>query len=104
VLAHVSRNERSPGLAIVLATGVLGGFTAFATVSPEVASLWERGRTLAAAAYVAASLLIGVDALFVGMWAIRCSASDWVPDTLAGALGCRKLPAECAPAADRSDS
>jgi CrcB protein len=60
-----------PGWRLFIATGVLGGFTTFSTFSLEVALLWERGRMLAMAAYVAASLVIGVGALFVGMWSIR---------------------------------
>jgi fluoride exporter len=60
-----------PGWRLFLATGILGGFTTFSTFSLEVALLWERGRVLAMGAYVAASLVIGVGALFVGMWSIR---------------------------------
>lgn len=54
-----------------LATGVLGGFTTFSAFSLDVAVLWERGAAGLAAAYVAASVILSIAALFAGLWLVR---------------------------------
>lgn len=48
-------------------TGLLGGFTTFSAFSLEAVSLWERAPWLGAA-YVAASVGLGVAAFGVGWW------------------------------------
>lgn len=53
------------------ATGVLGGFTTFSAFSLDFATLVERGQTMPAMAYVAASVVMSIAALFAGMWAGR---------------------------------
>lgn len=58
----------SAELRLFVATGILGGFTTFSAFSLDVAVLYERGAVAQAALYVAASLLVAVTALFVGMW------------------------------------
>lgn len=58
-------------LRLFLTTGVIGGFTTFSTFSLESVLLWERGQPLAAVAYVAASNLLSIGALFGGFWMIR---------------------------------
>ncbi|SEA76380.1 fluoride efflux transporter CrcB [Rubrimonas cliftonensis] len=67
--------ERLPGAfprwSAFLLTGVLGGFTTFSAFSLEVALMLERGEALRAGAYVAASVALGVGALFVGFLAAR---------------------------------
>jgi len=52
-------------------TGVLGGFTTFSAFSLDTVSLWHRGDTLAAGAYVAASVTLSLAALLAGMAAAR---------------------------------
>ncbi len=52
---------------LFVAVGVLGGFTTFSSFSADVAVLWERGATLASAAYVLASVALSVAAVFVGL-------------------------------------
>lgn len=54
-----------------LATGVLGGFTTFSAFSLDVVVLWERGETGLAAAYVVASVILSIAALFAGLWLAR---------------------------------
>lgn len=58
-------------LRLFLTTGIIGGFTTFSTFSLESVLLWERGQPLAAVAYVAASNLLSIGALFGGFWMIR---------------------------------
>ncbi|WP_227874276.1 fluoride efflux transporter CrcB [Tumebacillus algifaecis] len=49
-----------------LGTGVLGAFTTFSTFGVEAVTLWERGRTGLAIAYVLASACIGIGAAGLG--------------------------------------
>lgn len=58
-------------LRLLVATGVLGGFTTFSSFSLEVAVLWERGMASAALAYVLASVFGSICALFAGLWLVR---------------------------------
>jgi CrcB protein len=54
-------------LAPFLMTGVLGGFTTFSAFSLDAISLWERGATGPALAYVIGSVLVSLAALLAGM-------------------------------------
>jgi fluoride exporter len=54
-------------LRLFIATGVLGGFTTFSTFSLETVLLYERGQVGLAVAYVAASVGVGIAALFLAM-------------------------------------
>lgn len=56
---------------LFLTTGIAGGFTTFSTFSLETALLWERGQPLAAVAYVAASIVLSIGALFGGLYLVR---------------------------------
>ncbi len=49
-----------------LLTGVLGGFTTFSAFSLDAVTLWDRGQTLTAAGYVAASVGLSIFALALG--------------------------------------
>ena len=53
-----------------LAVGLLGAFTTFSTFSTEALVLLREGRLLAAAAYIAASVILGVAAAAVGYYAV----------------------------------
>jgi CrcB protein len=61
------RGQGTQSLHLFLATGILGGFTTFSAFSLETALLWERGRILACASYVAASVLLSVAMVFAGL-------------------------------------
>lgn len=63
--------EGGQNLRLFLATGVLGGFTTFSAFSLEVTEMIEQGALAKAASYAGASLLVGVAALFVGLWIAR---------------------------------
>src|SRR5690606_34962627 len=56
---------------LLLATGVLGGFTTFSAFSLDAISLMERGQTSQALAYIALSLLLSLGALALGLWLMR---------------------------------
>lgn len=56
---------------LFLVVGVFGAFTTFSTFSLDVAVLYERGRTIAAAGYVVASVVLSVGGLFLGMHLMR---------------------------------
>lgn len=58
-------------LRLGLITGVLGGFTTFSAFSIETLELLRSGGSLAALGYVAATLVLGLAACAVGLWAGR---------------------------------
>ena len=65
--AWLARAGGSESARLLLGVGVLGGFTTFSAFSLEVVSLAQRGSIGLAGLYVAASLLGGIGALFVGL-------------------------------------
>lgn len=67
VLAHKDATRMAP----FLMTGVLGGFTTFSAFSLDALTLWERGQTGVAAAYVAGSVILSLAAIVAGMAAAR---------------------------------
>ena len=58
-------------LRLLLAVGVLGGFTTFSSFSLETANMLERRDYGAAALYVIASVVLAVGALFAGLMLAR---------------------------------
>lgn len=67
----VARPAMAPEMRVFLATGILGGYTTFSAFSLEVWQLAERGETWAALAYIAASLVLSIAGLGVGLLAAR---------------------------------
>ena len=61
----------SQELRLFLTTGVLGGFTTFSAFSLDAALMWQRSDYTALASYVAASVLMSIAALFLGMAVVR---------------------------------
>ena len=57
----------SADLRLLIATGVLGGFTTFSSFALDAAVLWERGEVFSSFVYVAATLVLGLAALFLGL-------------------------------------
>jgi CrcB protein len=55
---------------LLLVTGVLGGFTTFSAFGLETMLMLRRGDALPAALYVAASVLLGLAAVWLGMKAV----------------------------------
>ncbi len=67
----VRRTGSSAELRLLVATGLFGGFTTFSAFSLDFAVLYERGALMQAFSYVAASVLLSIGALFVGLWVAR---------------------------------
>lgn len=67
----VLRAPLPPQWRLFLTTGLLGGFTTFSAFSLDTALLYERGRVGLAAAYVCASVILSVAALFGGIAIVR---------------------------------
>lgn len=63
VLAHRDGMRLAP----FLMTGVLGGFTTFSAFSLDALTIWERGQTTIATAYVAGSIVLSLAAIVAGM-------------------------------------
>jgi len=61
-------------LRLFLATGIIGGFTTWSTFTLDAVTLWERGQSVAALAYVMGSLV----ASFAIMAAVLVVARRWV--------------------------
>lgn len=53
---------------LFVATGILGGFTTFSAFSLDVANMVERGAISTAFIYIAASVVISLAAVFIGLW------------------------------------
>lgn len=68
------RGIGSEGLHLLLAVGLLGGFTTFSSFSLEIVQLWQRGAPALALAYVAVSLAAGVAGLLLGLSIMRAAA------------------------------
>ena len=60
---------------LFLTTGLLGGFTTFSAFALDAISLWQRGESAVAAAYVAASVALSIAGLFAGMAVARAALS-----------------------------
>ena len=65
------RGQGGDHLRLFAAVGVLGGFTTFSAFSLETALMIERREFALALGYVAASVLLSVAALFVGLMIAR---------------------------------
>jgi CrcB protein len=52
---------------LIVVTGFLGGYTTFSTFSQESATLWERGETGRALAYMVGSVVAGFAAVMLGI-------------------------------------
>jgi CrcB protein len=65
------RGDASQHWRLLLATGVLGGYTTFSAFSLDVAVLYERGAIGLALGYVLASVILSILALFAGLWLVR---------------------------------
>lgn len=61
----------SAQMRLFLAVGILGAFTTFSSFSLDVAVLYERGRLVACATYIVASVVLSIGGIFAGMWLFR---------------------------------
>lgn len=67
----VHRLHAGSELRLLVATGLLGGFTTFSSFSLDVVVLYERGAVALAAGYVAVSVVASILALFAGLHVTR---------------------------------
>ena len=67
----LKRAAPDPRLVLFLKAGVCGGFTTFSSFALETGDLLKSGHTAAALLYAAASLGLGVAAVFAGEAAVR---------------------------------
>ena len=74
-LAFKAGEGWSQPLRLFLTTGILGGFTTFSAFSLDAVLLWERGDAGTALACVAASVLLSVGGLIVGLALVRAMAA-----------------------------
>lgn len=65
------RFQVTPEWRAFLIVGVLGGFTTFSSFALEIGLMIEKNAFASAFLYVAASLMLGVGALFAGMALVR---------------------------------
>jgi len=70
-LAAVLAHKGAMRLAPLLMTGVLGGYTTFSAFALDAVTLWDRGQTAVAAAYVLGSVLLSLAALLAGLHLMR---------------------------------
>jgi CrcB protein len=70
----LARNSASEHWRLLLAVGVLGGFTTFSAFSLEVVTMIERGAFGVAFGYVLVSVIGSIAALFAGLSAVRAVA------------------------------
>ena len=56
---------------LLLAVGLLGGFTTFSAFSLDALNLWQRGQPALALAYVAGSILLSLAAVATAAWLVR---------------------------------
>jgi fluoride exporter len=61
----------SPVLRLAIITGVLGGFTTFSAFGIETYLLVNDGKLPQAVLYVTLSLVLGIAAIFTGVWAAK---------------------------------
>ncbi len=71
VLVVVLARKGGTHLAPLLMTGMLGGFTTFSAFSLDAITLFERGQTGVAAGYVAASVVLSLMAIALGLLVAR---------------------------------
>ena len=71
VLAALAEKHHllAPDVRLFLFTGLLGGFTTFSAFGLETMHLLKRGEVGVAAAYAVLSVVVGLAALWLGMWA-----------------------------------
>lgn len=61
----------NPDLKFLFITGFCGGYTTFSTFATENVNLFQSGNTLTAFAYIAASVLVSLLAVWAGMYFTR---------------------------------
>lgn len=63
-----------PEIRLLVATGILGGYTTFSSFSLDAITLYERGDLTAAALYVIGSVVLSLTAIFAALGVMRSFA------------------------------
>lgn len=73
IIAGLAENRlaEDPRLILFLKVGICGGFTTFSSFALETDGLISNGRYMAAGAYAAASVLLGLAAVYLGQTAVK---------------------------------
>jgi len=71
LIGWLARSGGGDTARLFLGVGILGGFTTFSSFSMEFWTLFERGQAVQAAAYVLASVVIGVAVCGAGLLMMR---------------------------------
>ncbi|WP_206364207.1 fluoride efflux transporter CrcB [Sphingomonas sp. UV9] len=74
LIGVLARNSASEAWRLLLAVGVLGGFTTFSSFSLDVVTLIERGAIGVAFGYILMSVIGSIVAVFAGLSAVRAVA------------------------------
>jgi len=74
LVGTLSRTGGSEPARLLLAVGVLGGFTTFSAFSLDSMAMIERGQMLAAIGYILASVVGSIAALAIGLSLTRAAA------------------------------
>jgi fluoride exporter len=74
LMGALTRTGGNENLRVLLAVGVLGGFTTFSSFSLDTVTMLQRGDWAAAFGYVAASVIGSLIALFAGLSLVRSPA------------------------------
>lgn len=74
LVGWLARSGSSEAMRLLIAVGVLGGFTTFSAFSLEVVALIERGFLSLAFLYLALSLGAGLLSLWLGLYLMRATA------------------------------
>ena len=72
-IVKFSQIQISHDLKVMMITGFLGALTTFSTFSLDAVKLYQSGDTLYAFAYVMASVILSISALFLALWFMRGS-------------------------------
>ena len=67
----IEREDLGGHMRLLLATGILGGFTTFSAFSLDAVLLWDRHEHLLAALYVGGSVAGAIAGLVLGLWIMR---------------------------------
>jgi len=72
-MAHglIGDSERAQDARLLLAVGLLGGFTTFSSFSLDTLTLWQRGEAALAAFYVLGSVVSGLGGVVLGLKLMR---------------------------------
>lgn len=71
VFAFVEKSQLSMEWRVLVATGILGGFTTFSAFSMETFSMIRSGNIFNAALYIFLSIVIGLLATAFGFWSVK---------------------------------